>query len=103
MIDRDSISTLNPELLDEMAETLKVMAHPMRIAILGLLENGDSFTVTQIQEYLGIGQSHTSHHLKLMKGRGVVNITRTGKLHFYSLNKEALSNVLCCFKRCTEK
>lgn len=101
MIKDTSIQFLDADSLEEMAETLKVLAHPKRIAILGLLEDGDTLTVTEIHEQLGMNQSPTSHHLKLLKSRGVVSSKREGKQHLYSINKENLSNVLCCFKRCS--
>lgn len=103
MIKNNSIKFLDADALDEMAETLKVIAHPKRIAILGLLEDGGSLTVTEIHEKLDMNQSPTSHHLKLLKTRGLVSSKREGKQHLYSINKDNLSSVLCCFKRCTDQ
>jgi len=46
------IKELEPEKLEQAANMLKAIAHPMRIAILGYLEDGKKLTVTEIHELL---------------------------------------------------
>jgi hypothetical protein len=43
---------LNPENLEKAANMLKAIAHPMRISIIGCLEEGQRLTVTEIHEQL---------------------------------------------------
>jgi DNA-binding transcriptional ArsR family regulator len=57
---------LKPEQLDKAANMLKAIAHPVRIAILNLLEDGQKLTVTEIHEKLEIEQSTTSHHIGIL-------------------------------------
>ena len=66
------INKLNIEKLEIAAGMLKSLAHPMRIAILNLLEGGKEMTVTEIHELLGMEQAAASHHLGILKGKGTL-------------------------------
>ncbi len=93
---------LNIEALNEAAEMLKAMAHPIRIAILKLLSNNKPLTVSEIHEILNIEQSTTSHHLSIMKNRNIVCAKRKGKNIYYSISHERILNILTCIKQCTK-
>ena len=88
--------------LEASANMLKAIAHPMRIAILSFLEGGQSLTVTEIHEKLGIEQSTTSHHLGILKDQGVLTSKRSGKNTFYSLKYSSLSHIVECVSKCTD-
>lgn len=94
------IEDLKAEQLEAAAGMLKAIAHPMRIAILSYLENDNSMTVTQIHEKLGIEQSTTSHHLGVLKDKGVLTSKREGKNTYYSLKHQVLSNIINCIGSC---
>jgi DNA-binding transcriptional ArsR family regulator len=83
------------------AEMLKAIAHPMRIAIVGYLEGGVKLTVTEIHEKLGIEQSTTSHHLGILKNKGVLSSKRNGKNTYYYLKHSELSDLLDCIEKCS--
>jgi DNA-binding transcriptional ArsR family regulator len=87
--------------LEAAANMLKAIAHPMRIAILRYLEAEKSLTVTQIHEKLGIEQSTTSHHLGILKDKGVLLSKRVGKNTFYALKNENLSHIVECVSKCS--
>lgn len=95
------IKDVKIEDLEYAAGMLKAMAHPMRMAILTLLEDGEKLTVTQIYETLNIEQSTTSHHLGILKNKGVLSSKREGKNTFYFLRNNSLSTVMECLKKCT--
>lgn len=82
------------------AEMLKAIAHPMRITIVSFLEGSKKLTVTEIYERLGIEQSATSHHLGILKSKGVLASTRDGKNTYYYLKHEGLSGILRCIENC---
>ena len=63
---------LKPESLERAANMLKAIAHPMRLLIVGCLEDGEKKTVTEIHNQLGIEQATASHHLGILKDRGVL-------------------------------
>jgi len=95
------IKQLDFDRLETAASMLKAMAHPMRIAILKHLEYGKRLTVTQIHELLGIEQSTTSHHLGILKDKGVLCSKREGKNTFYYLKYEILSKIVDSLEVCT--
>ncbi len=80
---------------------LKAIAHPMRIAILSYLDKGQKLTVTEIHEKLKIEQSTTSHHLGIMKDKGVLSSKRDGKNTYYFLRHEQLNHIVECIGKCT--
>ncbi len=92
---------LNIEKLELAANLLKAIAHPMRIAILKQLEGGIKLTVTEIYESLGIEQAAASHHLGILKDKGVLCSKRDGKNTYYFLKHEMLSQILECINKCT--
>ena len=95
------IKELNVERLEIAASMLKSMAHPMRIAILKHLEGGKRLTVTEIHELLKIEQSTTSHHLGILRDKGVLCSKREGKNTYYFLKYEILSQIVDCLETCT--
>ena len=95
------IKELDADRLEMAASMLKAMAHQMRIAILNYLEGGKKLTVTEIHELLGIEQSTTSHHLGILKDKGVLCSRREGKNTFYYLKYEILSQIVDCLETCT--
>ena len=94
-------SDFDIEKLPIAAEMLKAIAHPMRMAIVGYLEGGVKLTVTEIHERLGIEQSTTSHHLGILKSKGVLSSKRDGKNTYYFLKHEELSGLLECIGKCS--
>lgn len=84
----------NEEELERTATFLKAIAHPMRLAILDLLSDGGSKSVTQIYQRLGLEQAVASHHLGLLKTKGVLNSKRVGKNIYYSLKSDKLVDLL---------
>lgn len=96
------IKDIQPDTFDKAAVMLKAIAHPMRIAILSLLEDNKKLTVTEIHEALGLEQSTTSHHLGILKDKMVLESQRQGKNTFYFLKNENLMHIVDCIKNCTE-
>ena len=76
---------LNIKKLEEAASKLRVIAHPMRIAIIELLLDNKKLNVTEIYGALGIEQASASHHLNLLKNKGILSSKRDGKNTFYFL------------------
>ncbi len=95
-----SISDLNIEKLEGAANMLKAIAHPMRIAILNMLESGNKMTVSEIHQQLGLEQSSTSHHLGILKDKGILSSKREGKNTYYFLRHENFAKVIDCVGNC---
>ncbi len=96
------ISELTFEQLDNASSILKAIAHPIRISILKYLDNGKKLTVTEIHQLLSIEQSTTSHHLGILKDKGVLSSTRDGKNTYYFLKHRSLAHVVECVSKCSQ-
>ncbi len=92
----------DPENLEKAAIMLKAIAHPIRISIVGYLENGEKRTVTEIHKHLGIEQSIASHHLGILRDRGVLASKREGKNTWYYLKHKDITTILNCVSTCCQ-
>jgi DNA-binding transcriptional ArsR family regulator len=95
-----AINDLTAEQLEKAANMLRAIAHPMRFAILSFLEDGKKRTVTEIHEKLSIEQSTASHHLGILRDKGVLMATRDGKNAYYHLKHNKLSTLIDCISSC---
>ncbi len=86
--------------LESAADTLKAIAHPLRISIVDILDNNTELTVTEIYEKLNIEQAVASHHLSILKNKNVLEANRVGKNCFYRLKHPQLAQVLKCIETC---
>lgn len=93
---------LNVYLLEQLSSKLKAMAHPVRIAIIEMLAEVPQMSVTEIYSRLSIEQAAASHHLNIMKNKGILVARREGKKIYYSLVNESVSDVLRCLGKCRE-
>lgn len=91
---------LKAEQVEKAANMMKAIAHPMRLAILGHLSEGKELTVTEIHEMINIGQSTASHHLGILKDKGVLVSRRDGKNTFYSIKNLNLNKLVECISNC---
>jgi DNA-binding transcriptional ArsR family regulator len=94
-------ATLDVDKLELAASKLRAIAHPMRIAIIDLLTINPKMTVTEIYEYLNLEQASASHHLNILKNKGLLDSKRDGKMIYYSLKFEHLTEVIECINRCS--
>ena len=92
---------LDVEKLEMAASKLRAIAHPMRIAIIDLLSVNQKLTVTQIYERLSLEQASASHHLNILKNKGLLESKRDGKMIYYSLKQTHLAEVIDCIDKCT--
>jgi len=97
------IKELNPETLEKAANMLKAIAHPVRISIVQYLEDGRKRTVTEIYRKLGIEQATASHHLVILRDRGVLSSRREGKNTWYFLKHPNLKSVLASVGACCKE
>jgi DNA-binding transcriptional ArsR family regulator len=97
------LKELNPETLEKAAGMLKAIAHPIRISIVQYLEDGKKKTVTEIHKKLGIEQATASHHLVILRDRGVLSSKREGKNTWYFLRHTNLRGVLISVGECCKE
>ena len=93
-------SNLNPEEVERAANMIKAISHPMRLAILGYLGDDKQMSVTEIHNLLNIEQSTASHHLGILKDKGILASERKGKNTLYYLKRKNLSTLIRCISEC---
>ena len=96
-------SELTAEQVEKSANMLKAIAHPIRIAILNHLDKGKQLSVKEVSELLGIEQSATSHHLGILKDKGILLSKREGKNIYYYIKDVNITNIIECIGRCACK
>lgn len=93
-------SDLKPEEVEKASNMIKAISHPMRLAILGHLGDGKQLNVTEIHSLLKIEQSTASHHLGILKDKGILSSDRKGKNTYYYLKRKNLSTLVRCISEC---
>ncbi len=88
--------------LEAAASKLRAISHPMRIAIIELLAGNKHLSVTQIYQSLNIEQAAASHHLNILKNKGILVAKRDGKKIYYSLRSNIITEIIDCINRCNE-
>jgi ArsR family transcriptional regulator len=71
-------------------EISKTMAHPLRLAILHSLKDGEK-TVNDLAEIFGASQSNVSQHLALMRQRQILKTRKTGSTVYYRVSSPKIS------------
>ncbi|MBA7640054.1 hypothetical protein ES703_47715 [subsurface metagenome] len=84
---------LSRENLEELAECLKVLTHPVRIRILEELK-GRSVCVSELCQRIGASQSNISQHLTLLRYQGWIKKRRETVYNYYSLSNKNISSAL---------
>lgn len=80
--------------LEDIAELLKALAHPVRLCIVrGLLMKG-SCNVTYMQSCLNIPQSTISQHLQKLRALGIIKAERNGLEMNYTVVDERVKNII---------
>lgn len=90
----------NPNELEKAAFILKTIAHPTRLAIIDLLSKRGKQPVSEICRQLDLEQSLASHHLSVMKLKGVLSSERAGKKVYYALKLKEVTQVMQCIEHC---
>ncbi|MEM6963195.1 MAG: metalloregulator ArsR/SmtB family transcription factor [Bacteroidota bacterium] len=80
--------------LEDATETLRAIAHPIRIAIVDMLFKNNQLSVSEIHDQLQIEQAVASHHLRILKNKKIVIVNRDGKNSYYSLTHKDYHNII---------
>ena len=87
---------------DMQAQVISALAHPIRVAIVDLLKDGE-VCVCEIAERIGSERSNTSRHLAVMLKAGVLKTRKDGLQVYYSLRTLCVLNFLNCATRAIEQ
>ena len=83
------------------AKMLKAISEPKRLRIVDMLSCGE-LCACVILEAFHITQPTLSHDMRVLTEAGIVNSRREGKNIYYSLNKDALDEMISTLGRLFE-
>jgi ArsR family transcriptional regulator len=109
--------TLGEERVDRLVALGQALSDPIRVRMLGLMaaaaregrgccglpnlgapvdagEENIGVCVCEFEDYFGIGQSKVSYHVRKLKDAGLIHEEKRGKWSFYSLDQEAVRELL---------
>ena len=82
-------------LYDRQADVLKALGHPIRVAIVNMLLDGER-CVCQIFPEMDCDRTNISKHLAIMTRAGVLRSRNDGLKVYYSLRTPCVANFLSC-------
>ena len=82
-------------LFEKQAEVAKAIAHPLRIAIVDFLKDGQQ-CVCDIAGHIGSERSNVSRHLSVMVGAGVLECHKEGLKVIYKLKTPCILKFFSC-------
>jgi DNA-binding transcriptional ArsR family regulator len=83
---------------ERMADVLRTLAHPSRLAVAELLAVRGEMTVQAISEAVCCEQSLVSHHLTKMRDRGLLLMRKDGRQVFYRLSDDSALRIISCLE-----
>jgi DNA-binding transcriptional ArsR family regulator len=89
-IDPDRVARVRARLTDErtalqLAETFAALSDAMRLRVIEALSVSE-LCVCDLSAAIGLSQSATSHHLRMLRNLRLVKHRRSGRLVYYSLD-----------------
>jgi DNA-binding transcriptional ArsR family regulator len=79
-----SFNTLNLDQAEAVADRFRVLADPTRVRLLCALAQRE-LCVSELTDLLGMEQSAVSHQLRTLRGYGLVDARKEGRLVYYRL------------------
>jgi len=81
------------EFFEEQATLYKALSHPVRLAILNILRDGEE-CVCHMEAVLGLRQAYISQQLMVLRNVGLVENRREGWNNFYKVIKPEIFSVV---------
>ena len=95
--DREAKPRLPTRRAEALTADLAILAHPVRLQLLDVLvRNEGRVCVCDLEAAVPVKQPTVSHHLKLLRGAGLIDCERHGLWAYYFVNREALAR---CWER----
>ena len=85
-------------LFEKQAEIAKAIAHPLRIAVVNFLKDGEQ-CVCDIAEHIGSERSNVSRHLSVMSNAGLLEYRKEGLKVIYRLKCACIVDFFSCVSR----
>ena len=81
---------LETAVANDLAGRFRALADPTRVAIVNRLSGADELCVCDLTAAFDLSQPTISHHLKILRGAGLVESSRRGTWAYYRLVPEAV-------------
>lgn len=92
--DTSVTTVLSSDTAQGLADALQLLAHPIRLQILAMLNQGDGpICVCDIEVALPVKQPTVSHHLRLLREAGLIEGEKRGLYVYYGVNQEAVQTL----------
>lgn len=82
-------------LFEKQAQIAQAIAHPIRVAIIDFLKDGEQ-CVCDIAQYVGSERSNVSRHLSVMTGAGLLESRKDGLKVIYKLKYKCIVDFFAC-------
>ncbi|MFQ5627065.1 MAG: ArsR/SmtB family transcription factor, partial [Methyloligellaceae bacterium] len=86
---------------ETLAALAKALGHPARLGVVRMLHERRSCVGCDIVDKIGLAQSTTSEHLRILKEAGIITGEVESPRVCYSLNQEALEPLRCFLQEMT--
>jgi ArsR family transcriptional regulator len=86
------VQVVSEERLEEWAEFLKALAHPIRLKIISVLIEGKQ-CVKNLSDLLHTSQPNVSQHLSVLRNKGIVGCKRDGSIVCYYIKDERVVKI----------
>ena len=93
---------MNMQLFERQAAIAKAIAHPVRVAVLEFVKDGEQ-CVCDIAEAVGTERSNLSKHLSVMVNAGVLQSRKDGLKVMYRIKTPCVLKFLDCIKDCLKE
>lgn len=82
------------EIINDKANLIKAMAHPIRLCVLDqLIKNGEK-NVTEIVDCMDVTQSNLSQHLSKLRDLGIVESRKEANQVYYACNRKDVISIV---------
>lgn len=97
--DDDCMATVAGTEFDEVeiraqAAALSALGDGIRLKMIKLLSQHEALCVCELQAAFDVGQPTVSHHLKILREAGLVDVSRRGTWAYYSLRRDAVKGLV---------
>jgi len=76
------------------AGVLDALGDEIRLKMAKLLAQHEALCVCELQQAFNVGQPTISHHLKVLRDAGLVEVQRRGTWAYYSLRRGVIKDLL---------
>jgi DNA-binding transcriptional ArsR family regulator len=92
-----SIKLTEMKHLQEAAECLRTLAHPLRLRMVQLMLQGE-FTVGELADACEIPSHMASEHLRMMQHCGFLNRRQDGRKTYYQVSEPSVERIMKCIE-----